>query len=220
MKDFTRKFGFMAALVAMFMTTFTLVSCGGDDDMLEDTPDVTQNDKGHVCTYEVFIDADLTKFAYDATILAWDEGNGKGKLTVTGDLNLDSVPDDGFLGPNGIGGYGGSWGNGLWAFGKKNPTTSKHYSITTDKGCEKSTLRIDIFSNYHLNVLDKVVLDENATFTVRIIGYVDGNPVKDKTATFTYSQNVNVFMGLVEDAQNEGYTYNDFLHQENDYIKW
>ena len=137
MRNFTRKFGFMAALVAMFMTTFTLVSCGGDDDVLEDAPDVTQNDKGHVCSYEVFIEADLTKFAYDASILAWDEGNGKGKLTVTGDLNLDSVPDEGFLGPNGIGGYGGSWGNGLWAFGKKNPTTSKHYSITTDKGCEK-----------------------------------------------------------------------------------
>ena len=31
MRNFTRKFGFMAALVAMFMTTFTLVSCGGDD---------------------------------------------------------------------------------------------------------------------------------------------------------------------------------------------
>ena len=31
MKDFTRKFGFVAAWLAMFMTAFTLVSCGGDD---------------------------------------------------------------------------------------------------------------------------------------------------------------------------------------------
>ena len=221
MKDFTGKFGFMAALVAMFMTTFTLVSCGGDDGVLEDTPDVTQNDKGHVCSYEVYIEADLAKTAYDAYISAWDEGNGHGKFTVAGGLNLDNFPSDGFLGPNGgVAGYVESWGNGLHAFGQENPTISKHYSITTEKGCEKSNLRIDIYPNLHLYMLDNAVIDKNASFTIQILGYVDGKPVKDKTVSFPYCQVGCVNMGLVVDDPNEGYLYNDLLTKESNIVKW
>ena len=221
MKDFIRKFGFVAALVAMFMTTFTLVSCGGDDGVLEDNPGVAQNNKGHVCTYEIFIEADLTKTAYDAYISAWDEGNGHGKFTVAGGLNLDNFPSDGFLGPNGgVAGYVESWGNGLHAFGQENPTTSKHYSITTEKGCEKSNLREDVYTNYHLYMLDKATLDENASFTIQILGYVDGKLVKDKTVSFTYCQVGSVTMGLVVEDPNEGYLYNDLLTEEANIVKW
>lgn len=221
MKDFTGKFGFVAALVAMFMTAFTLVSCGGDDGELEDNPGVTQNNKGHVCSYEIFIEADLSKTAYDAYVNAWDEENGHGRFTVTGELNLNYFYSEGFLGPNGgVAGYTDSWGSALGNYAKENPTLSKHYSITTEKGCEKSSLRIDITPNYTLDILGKAEIDKNATFTIRILGHVDGKPVKDKTVSFTYSQVGCVTMGLVEDDPNEGYYYNDYLTGDYDMIRW
>ena len=61
-----------------------------------------------------------------------------------------------------------------------------------------------------LVALGKAEIDENATFSIRILGFVDGKPVKDKTVSFTYSQVGCVTMGLVEDDPNEGYYYNDY----------
>lgn len=195
MKDLFKKLSLMASIVALIMSAFTFTACGGDDD----APDGGgKSDKGNVFTFEVYLDGDTDKFGIDGMVEAYDKGNGHGVFKTTGGVVLDSYKNDGFgdWQDGGIAGYSRVFGNGLGAYGKDYPTTSKHFSISSEEGCEKMKLTISLYSNKMLSSSDILPLDENAELSIRIIGYVNGVKTKDNTAVYKYNHTggIHVFV--------------------------
>lgn len=211
---FIKKLGFFAWVIALVLNGFALTACGGgNDDAPGDSP-APEPEKGNVFTYEVYLDGDVDKFGVDGNVFAYDKGNGKGEFSSTGDVKLNSFGNEGFAGVDGIDGYCTSFGNVYSTSGKENPTTSRHFTISTAKGCEKAEISFAIGSNYYLSYQYPEIKDENSQITIRIIGYVDGVKKKEGTAVFKYSHNGGISMGLPENSEHEGYSYIDLVTQE------
>lgn len=211
MKYSFKKYSVIAWAVALILSGFTFTACGDNDDAPGDDHTPT---KGNIFTYEIYLDGDVDKFGVSGEVYAYDKGNGKGVFTSTGDVKLDNFGNEGFAGVDGIAGYCTSFGNAYSAVGMTNPTTSKHFTISTAKGCEKAEISFAISSNYYLSYQYPEIKDENAQIFIRIIGYIDGVKKKEGTAVFKYSHNGGISMGLPENSEHEGYSYLDLITQE------
>lgn len=221
MKELLGKFRLAAWMAAVLLAGVTLTACGGDDDD-EDIPGNNTEVKGKVFTFEVYLEGDADKFGIDGDIFAYDKGNGHGKFVTTGDVVLDNYPNDGFVDVlNGsIAGYTRSFGNKYGMSSRDHPTASKHFSISSEPGCEKMRISLQIFSNYMLKYQFPEIEDVNAELRVRIVGYADGKLIKDNTAVFKHTHMGDISVGLEGKSDGEGYSYLDGITNEYREINW
>lgn len=220
MKDLFKKFSFLASIVTLILSAFTFTACGGDDD---DALNGSSSTKGNVYTFEVYLDGDMDKFGIDGTVLAYDKENGHGKFKTDGGVVLDSYESGGFLDETAmyIAGYCRVFGNGLGLQARDFPTTSRHFSITSDGGCEKMEIKVSVYSNRKTTAMNMTSLDETAAMSIRVIGYMNGKKIDDKEFALDYIHSGSINM-IIENGDSHGYLYrmNDGTIQYDIDEKW
>ena len=199
------------------MTGMALCSCGGDDDVIEDIEKPTE-EKGHVFTYEIILNDDADKFGVGGEITVHDNQNNSSQMTTTGDVHLDNYKSDGIMDPTTgkIYGYGRIFGNEFSMYKPDYATTSKHYSISTNKTALGSQLGLIVMSNYMASFSYPVTVDKDAELSIHIIGYIDGVKKKEGVVSYKYSCSGTLIMDLGDmwgDTE-EGYYITDNLTSE------